>query len=190
MSEGDALLRAVLANPADDAPRLVYADWLTEHDQGDRADEIRGQVANPGFRLWGGCPEYQNGSWGDLTGVVRFRGFVGEWRCWARDFEQYAVVMFSTYPIEVVQFADRKPLRFTPDAGSSSFDQPDRFAWGRQGRQSDNGRHWIRDDLWALIEGGETARERYKRFDSAEAAVAALAVALVEYGRRKSRGRM
>jgi uncharacterized protein (TIGR02996 family) len=29
-TEDDALLRAVLANPADDAPRLIYADWLDE----------------------------------------------------------------------------------------------------------------------------------------------------------------
>src|SRR5262245_23642963 len=28
---GSALFRAILADPADDAPRLVYADWLDEH---------------------------------------------------------------------------------------------------------------------------------------------------------------
>jgi hypothetical protein len=27
----DALLRAVLADPLDDAPRLIMADWLDEH---------------------------------------------------------------------------------------------------------------------------------------------------------------
>lgn len=30
MNDGDALLRAILAAPDDDAPRLVYADWLEE----------------------------------------------------------------------------------------------------------------------------------------------------------------
>jgi uncharacterized protein (TIGR02996 family) len=30
MTDGDALLRAVLVDPTDDAPRLVYADWLDE----------------------------------------------------------------------------------------------------------------------------------------------------------------
>jgi uncharacterized protein (TIGR02996 family) len=31
MSDGTALLRSILTDPADDAPRLVYADWLDEH---------------------------------------------------------------------------------------------------------------------------------------------------------------
>jgi uncharacterized protein (TIGR02996 family) len=30
-------LRYILANPEDDAPRLVYADWLEEHGDGARA---------------------------------------------------------------------------------------------------------------------------------------------------------
>jgi uncharacterized protein (TIGR02996 family) len=37
MSDDEAFLRAILANPADDAPRLIYADWLDE--RGDRASE-------------------------------------------------------------------------------------------------------------------------------------------------------
>jgi uncharacterized protein (TIGR02996 family) len=35
------LLRAVLEKPWDDAPRLVYADWLDDHDQSDWAEFIR-----------------------------------------------------------------------------------------------------------------------------------------------------
>jgi uncharacterized protein (TIGR02996 family) len=55
MTSGDALLQAICANPADDAPRLVYADWLDEHDQPDRAEFIRVQcewarLADPGWR--------------------------------------------------------------------------------------------------------------------------------------------
>src|SRR5688572_5456689 len=41
MSDRDALLRAIIDNPADDAPRLVYADWLDEHGDPDRAEFIR-----------------------------------------------------------------------------------------------------------------------------------------------------
>src|SRR5688572_28601044 len=33
------------ADWADDAPRLVYADWLEDHDQHDRAAFVRRQVA-------------------------------------------------------------------------------------------------------------------------------------------------
>jgi uncharacterized protein (TIGR02996 family) len=44
MTDADALLRAVLAAPDDDAPRLVYADWCEEHGDADRAAFIRAQV--------------------------------------------------------------------------------------------------------------------------------------------------
>src|ERR1700732_3169589 len=41
MSDEAALLAAIRENPAEDTPRLVYADWLQEHDGGDRATFIR-----------------------------------------------------------------------------------------------------------------------------------------------------
>ena len=44
MSTGDALFQAILDNPEEDAPRLVYADWLEEHDQAERAQFIRLQI--------------------------------------------------------------------------------------------------------------------------------------------------
>ncbi|QEG31909.1 Internalin-A precursor [Gemmata obscuriglobus] len=44
MSEEDALLAAIHANPDDDDPRLAYADWLDEHDRPERAEFIRAQV--------------------------------------------------------------------------------------------------------------------------------------------------
>ena len=42
-TEDAALWRAVVADPHDDAPRLVFADWLDEHGQPDRAEYIRVQ---------------------------------------------------------------------------------------------------------------------------------------------------
>jgi uncharacterized protein (TIGR02996 family) len=44
MTTEDALLAAVAANPADDLPRLVYADWLDENDRPVRAEFIRLQI--------------------------------------------------------------------------------------------------------------------------------------------------
>jgi uncharacterized protein (TIGR02996 family) len=38
-----ALIAAIRAAPDDDAPRLVYADWLDEHGQPERAEFIRVQ---------------------------------------------------------------------------------------------------------------------------------------------------
>src|SRR5215216_4626617 len=45
MSDAAALLAAIRAAPDDDAPRLVYADWLDEHGQPERAEFIRVQCA-------------------------------------------------------------------------------------------------------------------------------------------------
>ncbi len=44
-NEGDQnqLLQAILANPDEDTPRLIYADWLDEHDDPARAEFIRVQ---------------------------------------------------------------------------------------------------------------------------------------------------
>jgi uncharacterized protein (TIGR02996 family) len=43
MTERDALLRAVCENPDEDTPRLVYADWLQENGDEERAEFIRAQ---------------------------------------------------------------------------------------------------------------------------------------------------
>jgi uncharacterized protein (TIGR02996 family) len=40
----EPFLKMICANPADDAPRLVYADWLDENDAADRAEFIRVQI--------------------------------------------------------------------------------------------------------------------------------------------------
>lgn len=44
MTEREALLRAVCDHPDEDAPRLVFADWLQEHGDETRAEFIRAQV--------------------------------------------------------------------------------------------------------------------------------------------------
>ena len=44
MNEREAFLRAVADNPEDDTAGLVFADWLDEHGESERADLIRVQV--------------------------------------------------------------------------------------------------------------------------------------------------
>ncbi|MBY0456405.1 MAG: TIGR02996 domain-containing protein, partial [Gemmataceae bacterium] len=41
LSDRDALLAAIRANPDEDTPRLAFADWLDEH--GDEADRARAE---------------------------------------------------------------------------------------------------------------------------------------------------
>jgi uncharacterized protein (TIGR02996 family) len=45
MTDNEALFQAILDDPDDDAPRLVYADWLEEHGDAERAEFIRLQLA-------------------------------------------------------------------------------------------------------------------------------------------------
>ena len=40
-TDAEALLRAVCAAPGDDAPRLVFADYLDEHGEPERAEFVR-----------------------------------------------------------------------------------------------------------------------------------------------------
>jgi uncharacterized protein (TIGR02996 family) len=49
LTDRDTLLRNVLADPADDAPRLIYADYLSEH--GDEADRQRSELIRLQIRL-------------------------------------------------------------------------------------------------------------------------------------------
>jgi uncharacterized protein (TIGR02996 family) len=44
MTHDEAFLQAIIETPDDDTPRLVYADWLEEHGDADRAEFIRAQV--------------------------------------------------------------------------------------------------------------------------------------------------
>src|SRR5207244_10968268 len=48
MSLQDAFLADIIADPDDDAVRLIYADWLMEHDQPERGEFIRLQIAGTG----------------------------------------------------------------------------------------------------------------------------------------------
>src|SRR4051794_5593177 len=41
MTPDEAFLCDIIEHPDDDAPRLIYADWLDEHGQPERAEFIR-----------------------------------------------------------------------------------------------------------------------------------------------------
>ena len=50
MSDRDAFLRAIAADPADDTVRLAFADWLDEQGEADRAEFIRLQIVSERIR--------------------------------------------------------------------------------------------------------------------------------------------
>jgi uncharacterized protein (TIGR02996 family) len=102
MSDADALLRAVLAAPDDDAPRLVFADWLEEHGDPDRAAFMRAQVELARMKMpdprWDGFIQIGRTLWhehreawtawiSDWAEASEFRrGFLEHIRCEAADF--------------------------------------------------------------------------------------------------------
>src|SRR3954463_13846563 len=100
MSQRAAFRQAILDDPDDDAPRLVYADWLDDHGEHDRAEFIRVQVerarvveGDPALRPtergrgWlrppGAAWRKEVPSWPRRSPdwVVLRRGFVDEVRC-------------------------------------------------------------------------------------------------------------
>ena len=52
MNERDSFMQAIIAQPDDDMPRLVFADWLDENDDPERAQFIREQCALAAVEPW------------------------------------------------------------------------------------------------------------------------------------------
>ena len=52
VDDHDALCRTIVAHPEDDLPRLVYADWIEEHGETDRAGFIRDQIEFARHQPW------------------------------------------------------------------------------------------------------------------------------------------
>jgi uncharacterized protein (TIGR02996 family) len=119
--EARALLADIRANPDDDTPRLVYADWLEENGDADRAQIIRLQIQRA--RL----PEYDGGAatllrrertllkahgadWGEvppglgIKGELR-RGFVEHITLTPQAFLDHAGAVFERLPIRSIFFS-------------------------------------------------------------------------------------
>jgi uncharacterized protein (TIGR02996 family) len=73
-SDGDALFRAILEAPADDFPRLVYADWLQENGKPQRAEFIRLQC-----EAWHLCPQYATVTEARTAASRLYKDHLDEW---------------------------------------------------------------------------------------------------------------
>jgi uncharacterized protein (TIGR02996 family) len=120
-----AFLQAILADPEDDAPRLIYADWLEENGEPDRAEFIRVQCALAGMTrtdprwpaLWDRERDLivANGhAWS--MGLRRFvisywtrRGFVEAVTVRASVLVQHAAELFAMAPIRRAIIEDAAP---------------------------------------------------------------------------------
>jgi uncharacterized protein (TIGR02996 family) len=115
MTDRDALLAAVAARPADDTPRLVFADWLDDTGQPDRAAFVRAQCAaaraRPGSRTRAGHLDEADDrlaagevTWlGSLRDGLRDwefrRGFLYRVRMSAADFLRHGEELFRAEPV-------------------------------------------------------------------------------------------
>lgn len=123
-SHADAFLEAILQDPDDDTPRLVYADWLEE--QGDSASAARAEFIRVQHGLVGaGLParrradlqrreqqildEYGREWVGPLRRLLRSwkfqRGFLNEVEVFSGRFVSYAGRLFRQAPIQHVHLA-------------------------------------------------------------------------------------
>ena len=116
MSDRDALLAAILAEPDEDTPRLVYADWLDENGQGDRAAFVRAQVEAVRAEPFGPkaraatlrADELLNRNRKEWTATIRDqvadlrfeRGFVGHVSAEPGAFLRVAEAVFDAHPIQ------------------------------------------------------------------------------------------
>jgi uncharacterized protein (TIGR02996 family) len=116
----EAFLRDVIAHPDDDAPRLIYADWLDENGDPDRAEFIRLQIDRA--RACGHAPSQRERQllveneprWtGPLHGIVqraRFaRGFVEQVFVLAENFLRHGEALFQLAPVRHVVFTKVRP---------------------------------------------------------------------------------
>jgi uncharacterized protein (TIGR02996 family) len=126
MSERDALLAAIVAQPDDDTARLVYADWLQEHGQERRAQFIRAQVWEA--RAGPYSPEARKQA---RLADSLIEGFRGEWSRhlqqrlvrweFRRGFVEHAAVNVATFARDAADLFRLEPVRSL---------QPVRFASG------------------------------------------------------------
>jgi uncharacterized protein (TIGR02996 family) len=105
MNDHDALLTAIGEHPEEDTPRLMYADWLEENGDPERADFVRNQVelARPGL------------SGGELYAVVQknrhyLSNFVRHWKAELPRIEGVEWGDFNRGLIEEVRAPHESPI--------------------------------------------------------------------------------
>lgn len=131
MNDHDALLRAIGEQPDEDTPRLMYADWLEENDQSERADFVRNQVElgrsaltsadlrplvkknvyylNNWVPHWKSqLPRFDGIAWGDFN-----RGLIEEVQgTWEAPVVEHAAAIFAVPGIHILRLAQLKHARW------------------------------------------------------------------------------
>ena len=116
MTEEEALVAAIIADPEDDTVRMAYADWLRENGREERAEYIQRSIARAHeggkWDVWAIAHLREKGEelglgpeWGGGWGVKPVRGFVEEvyllWSEWAKIHEKVFWHPSFDYPCPV-----------------------------------------------------------------------------------------
>lgn len=149
------LLLAIREDPDDDAPRLIYADWLDDNGQPLRGEFIRAQIANfrrgvkhgdglnreleilnefPAF-LGIGCDDMSNYGWNG-TGETDIeynsgaeatysRGFIDAARCSLSWWERHGEIVAAVHPVGGVRLINKSPSKFQRSVADGGD-----WAWG------------------------------------------------------------
>lgn len=194
---GAALLRNILIDPADDAARLVYADWLTENGEPGRAEYVRWQV---GIVQGGGNCVSHVGSESPTRRLYRpwmlaeldalpltdpweaeyRRGFIEVLHCTCAEFVAHAADLFACQPITGVRLVDKAAAETDGKWGLYRSPQKPNAYQALAG-------HVLPSDVWELLERApDTTFRSWKFFESRELASGALSAACVRLGRRRA----
>lgn len=113
LSEKQLLLNAVIANPDDDAPRWVYADWLEEHGEEQQAAYIREALAKPD--MVGRRYNLIELAFNDV--FIERRGFMDEAHLNTADYMQLCHSIAAEHPVRKWVLKDFAPAVITLPEG-------------------------------------------------------------------------
>lgn len=193
--QGDALLRTVLIDPADDLTRLAYADWLEEEGRAGRAGYIRGQVRlghirNPLPETAGEPFDPEDSHRPNVTDITGLhnnhpepmrraerwysRGLVWRVALPCEAFMRHAGALFANHPIAEVELTDR---RCGGRAGLAAWREADRLF------TAETFPFAVPSPVFRHLPRRAGDSDKWRDYDEAGEGVRALSAACVAYGR-------
>lgn len=187
MTTREALLKAVLANPDDDLPRLVYADWLEENDKQVAADYIRIACAGDAVTTL----EYSRRHWrevDDFRDVVKYgmgydysRGFVSGVHCSLANWLKHGPAVVREHPVAKVNFTTDQHGEIIAPTGDGN------FVIAALRDEEDAGQGFVPFSLMNFLKlfGGRHSGEYYMiaLFDTRDEAESALSSAAIQWAK-------
>lgn len=178
LSDRLLLLRAIRANPDDDTPRLIYADWLQENGEDARAEFIRLQIHEPRNRR---VSELFHANWRawmpePMVGCAFFkRGFIEDVRCKCGEYLVWAEDLFRLGCVKTVNLTDR-----AASTGHGDYVFTRVSNWPQKFNTWQECRWHLPPMLYDMLEESGASVTRYK---SVHAGNSALRRAALAYGR-------